>query len=209
MVEVKGMINQIPLTILIGLGSSLSYIAPQIVEKCKLSVDKFENSWLVQLATGVKRRVTCFVKECAIVMDKFETVLKLNVFPLGSYDLLIGMDWLEQHRVVLKCYDKTFTCLKSDEKSVSVKGIPRKTTIRQISALQLKRTVRKGCKAYAVTITDEKSLIKIDKLKLEDIPVLREYVDVFPEEIMGLPLKRELVFTIELVPSAIPSSKAP
>ena len=113
-------------------------------------------------------------------MDKFETLLKLNFFPLGSYDLLIGMDWLEQHRVILNCYDKTFTCLNSDEKPVSVKGIPRKTTVRHISALQLKRAVRKGCKAYAVTITDEESKIKRDKLKLEDIPILKEYVDLFP-----------------------------
>ena len=92
---------------------------------------------------------------------------------------------------------------------VIVKGIPRKTMVRQISALQLKRAVRKGCKAYAVTITDEESKIKTDKLKIEDIPVLKEYVDVFPEEILGLPPKRELDFTIELVPGAVPSSKAP
>ena len=113
-------------------------------------------------------------------MDTLKIVVKLNVLPLGSYDLLIGMDWLEQHRVILNCYDKTFTCLNSEEKPLSVKGILRKTTIRQISALQLKRDVRKGCKAYAVTITDEESLIKTDKLKVEDRPVLREYVDVFP-----------------------------
>ena len=123
--------------------------------------------------------------------------------------LLIGMDWLEQHRVILNCYDKTFTCINSDGKPISVKGIPRKTTIRQISTLQLKRAVIKGCKSYVVTITDEQSLIKIDKLKLEDILVLREYVDVFPEEIPGLPPKRELDFTIELVPGVVPSSKAP
>ena len=49
----------------------------------------------------------------------------------------------------------------------------------------------------------------MDKLKLEDIPVLKEYADVFPKEISGLPPKRELDFTIELVLSAVPSSKAP
>ena len=48
----------------------------------------------------------------------------------------------------------------------------------------------------------------MDKLKLEDIPVLKEYADVFSEEISGLPLKRQLDFTIELVPGAVPSSKA-
>ena len=73
--------------------------------------------------------------------------------------------------------------------------------------MQLKRVVRKGCKYYVVTITEEKNLNKTNKLKLEDIPVLRECVDVFPEEILGLPRKKELDFTIELVPSAVPSSK--
>ena len=63
-------------------------------------------------------------------MDQFETFVKLNVLPLGSYDLLIGMDWLEKHRVILNCYDKTFMCINNDGKSISVKGIPRKTIIR-------------------------------------------------------------------------------
>ena len=114
MVEVEGMIHQTPVTILIDPGASLSYIAPQIVEKCKLSVEKFDSSWLVQLATGEKRKVTYYVKECALLMDDFKTIVKLNVLPLGSYDLLIGMDWLEQHKVVLNCYDKTFTCVNNE-----------------------------------------------------------------------------------------------
>ena len=92
MVEVKGMINKTPVTILIDPGASLSYIAPQIVEKCKLSVEKFENSWLVQLATGAKRKATCFVKKCVVFMVQFETIVKLNVLPLGSYDIL--MVWI-------------------------------------------------------------------------------------------------------------------
>ena len=130
MVEVEGMINQTPITILIDPEASLSYISPKMVEKCKLPIEKFENSWLVQLTTVAKRKLTFFVKECAVVMDQFETIVKLDVLPLSSYDLLIGMDWLEQHRVILNCYDKTFTCINNEEKSISVKGIPRKTTIR-------------------------------------------------------------------------------
>ena len=68
-------------------------------------------------------------------MDQFETSVKLNVLPLGSYDMSIGMDWLEQHRVVLNCFDKTFTCVNNDGELINVKGIPRKTTIRLISVL--------------------------------------------------------------------------
>ena len=69
--------------------------------------------------------------------------------------------------------------------------------------------MRKGCKAFAVTVINEENTNNRDKLKLEDIPILKEYSDVFLEEIMGLPLKWELDFTIELVPGAVPSSKAP
>ena len=111
--------------------------------------------------------------------------------------------------MVLNCFDKTFTCINNDGKLISVKGIPRKIAVRKISTLQLKRAVRKGCKTYVVIVTNEENLNNIDKLKLEDIPVLKEYLNVFPEEILGLPPKRELDFTIELAPSAVPNSKAP
>ena len=88
-------------------------------------------------------------------MDQFETSVKLNVLPLGSYDMLICMDWLEQHRVVLNYFDKTFTCVNNDGETVNVRGIPRKTTIRQISALQLKKAVQKGCKSFTVIVINE------------------------------------------------------
>ena len=89
MVEVEGNINQIPMSILIDPRAILSYIYPNLVEKCKLSVEKFARSWLVQLAIGAKRKVISFVKNCAVTMDQFETSVKLNVLPLGSYDMLI------------------------------------------------------------------------------------------------------------------------
>ena len=165
-----------------------------MVEKCKLSIEKFARSWLVQLATGAKRKVISFVKNCAVTMDQFETSVKLNVLPLGSYDMLIGMDWLEHHRVVLNCFDKTFTSINNDEKLINVRGIPRNIAVKHISALQLKRAIRKGCKAYAVTVIDEENMNNIDKLKLEDIPILKEYVVVFPEEIPGITFEEGIRF---------------
>ena len=69
--------------------------------------------------------------------------------------MLIGMDWLEHHRVVLNCFDKNFTCINNEGEIVTVIGITRKTTIIQISSLQLKRAVQKGCKAFAITIINE------------------------------------------------------
>jgi len=204
MVEVEGMINDKPISILIDPCASLSYVSPSIAESFKLHLNKFKKSWMVQLATGTKRKVVNYVKDCEILMSSFKTQVELNVLPLGSYDVLIGMDWLEKHRVVLNYFEKTFTCLNEEGEIVLVNGIPRKISVRHTSTLQMKRSVRKGCKVFAIHIMNEENKSKEDKVTLENIPSLKEFLDIFPEEIPRLPPKRELDFTIELVPRVVP-----
>jgi len=94
MVEIEGMIKRKPNSILIDPGARLSYVSPRIVESCKLKLDKFEKSWLVQLVTGAKRKVFSYVKDHGMIMNDFKTQVSLNVLLLGSYDILISMDWL-------------------------------------------------------------------------------------------------------------------
>ena len=65
------------------------------------------------------------VVKCPLVMDGLVTWVDLNVLPLGSYDVLIGMDWLEARRVKLDCYNKTFECMNAEGNLVVVKGIPK------------------------------------------------------------------------------------
>ena len=64
------------------------------------------------------------------MMNELNTHVDLNILPLGSYDLLIGIDWLEKQRVMLNCYDKIFTCMDDNGNTIKVKAIPRKVTIR-------------------------------------------------------------------------------
>jgi hypothetical protein len=92
MIEVEGMINNQPFTILIDSGASHSYIDPRVVEIFHLSIRKHEKYWLVQLATGTKRKVTKLVKSCPMEMNGLSIKAELNVFPLCSYDCLVGMD---------------------------------------------------------------------------------------------------------------------
>ena len=105
-------------------------------------------------------------------MSQFKTQVKLNVLPLGSYDVLIGMDFLEKHEVVLKCFEKTFTCLNEKRETIIVKEKPRKISVRHISALQMKKNVRKGCKVFFVHVMrDEHMSNNRFKLKFDDIPI--------------------------------------
>ena len=57
-------------------------------------------------------------------MDGIFTYENLNILPLGSYDILIGMDWLEAHKVKLDCY-KRFECINEEGKPRVIRGIPK------------------------------------------------------------------------------------
>ena len=67
----------------------------------------------------------------------------MNILPLGSYDLLIGINWLEKMNVMMNCWDKTLHCVDEEGKPFILKGKPKPISVRQILALQLKRTARK------------------------------------------------------------------
>jgi hypothetical protein len=63
-VEMEGMITNNLVSILINPGSNLSYIAPKVVDKCKLQPHKHAKPWWVQLATGTKRKVAEVIPAC-------------------------------------------------------------------------------------------------------------------------------------------------
>jgi hypothetical protein len=85
-----------------------------VVGSLQLSRRKHENSWLVQLDTGTKRKFTELVNSCPVDMNGLSTKAELNVLPLSSYDYLIGMDWLDQHYAILDCRNKAFTFLDEE-----------------------------------------------------------------------------------------------
>jgi hypothetical protein len=118
-------------------------------------------------------------------MDGIETKIDLNVLHLRSYDLIIGMEWLEKYVVVVNCKNKTFDCLDELGKRKTIKGIPRSVSL------------RKGWEIYIVHINENQD--KLVKNMLTDDPILREFQDLFPEEILGLPPTRDIDFPIDLV----------
>jgi hypothetical protein len=133
------------------------------------------------------------------------TKVELNILPLGSHDCLIGMDWLDKHHALLDYHNKKFTCLDEGGNQVTVQGIPRAMVVREISATQLKKCYRKGCQLFAAHVGEASSDVVSN---MEDHEVLTKFKDVF-QEVLGLPPKRDIDFSINLMPGATPVSKAP
>ena len=74
-----------------------------------------------------------------------------------------------------------------------------------ISTISARWLLQKGCKGYLAHVVDARS----DEVRLEDVPVVREFLDVFPDDLPGLPPLRETDFPIDLVPGTAPISLPP
>jgi hypothetical protein len=121
--------------------------------------------------------------------------------------MIIWMDWLEQYKGVLDCYTKVLSYKDNLGTARTTQGIPNPILVRQVLAMQLKKCIREGSQVYAIQVMN--LLEKEDNPKLEDFVVLREFRDMFVDEIPELPPRREIDFSIDLLPESTPISKAP
>ena len=117
----------------------------------------------------------------------------------------MGMDWLTKHRAIVDCGQKTVVLRCSDQSEVIIHGIRSIEMSNVISTMQARRFIRKGYEAFLALILDSKR----GQVDVEKIPVVREFPDVFPEELLGIPLEREVDLSIEIVLGTTPVSRAP
>ncbi|GJT73013.1 reverse transcriptase domain-containing protein [Tanacetum coccineum] len=103
----------------------------------------------------------------------------------GSFDVIIGMDWLAYHRALIDCYEKIVRIPLPNGKILEVQGERPEKDLRSLAC------------------------IKADEKKLDDIRVVRDFPEVFPDDLLGLPLVREIEFRIDLIPGASPVVRSP
>ncbi|GJT89226.1 hypothetical protein Tco_1070943 [Tanacetum coccineum] len=78
-----------------------------------------------------------------------------------------------------------------------------------ISCTRTQKYIQKGCQVYLAQVTSKKAEDKSEEKRLEDVPIVREFPEVFPEDLPGLPPARQVEFQIDLVPGAAPVARAP
>ena len=105
------------------------------------------------------------------------------------------MDWLSKHRAIVDCDKKTVLLKCSDLSEVTLHGIRSESILKVISAMEVRCFLRKGCEAFLALILDSKR----EQVNFENILVIREFLDVFPEELSGVPLEREMDLSIKVV----------
>ena len=144
-------------------------------------------------------------KNCPLLVHDREFSFDLIAFPFHEFELILGMDWLSKHRAIVDC-DKKIVLLKcSDLSEVIVQGIRSESIPKVISAMEARHFLRKSCKAFLALILD----FKKEQVNFKNIPMIREFSDVFPKELSRVPLEREVDLSIEVVQGTTPISRAP
>ena len=190
---------------LIDPGSTHLFIRTEHVFDRMPSVEKLPYDMLVTSPLGHSVRVNRVYKNCHLMNHDKEFSADLLALPFHEFDLILGMNWLSKHRAIVDCDKKTVRLKCSDLLEVTVHGIQSGVVSNVISAMQARRLLRKGCEAFLALVLDSKR----GQVDVEKIIVVKEFPNVFPEELPGILPEREVNMSIEVVHGTTPISRAP
>ena len=176
------------LVVLYDSGASHSFISHSCVSALQFPISKLPNDLLVSTPTNKPIKTSQICKNASLRIEGRIFVGNLIYLPLFGLNIILGMDWLSANRVMLSWSDKTIVFSP-------VLSLESATPINLYLSSLVVNYCGKESQGYVLLSTN---VAEVDQ-KLNDIPIVREYPDVFPKITPEFPLGREIEFTIELV----------
>ncbi|GJV43485.1 putative reverse transcriptase domain-containing protein [Tanacetum coccineum] len=172
-------------TILFDSGDDFSFISTKFAPLLNVEPCIVNPGYAIEIANGKSVEVDRVIRDCKLELGN--SLFTIDLIPLGhrSFDVIVGIDWLFKNKAVIVCHEKVV------EIPIDEGGILRVHRER----------IWKAAKALMNA--------KVDEPRISDIPVVRSFIDVFPEDLSGLPPQRQVEFRIDLVPGATPVAKSP
>ena len=166
-----------------------------------LEVETLEESLYVSSPLGIRARIRMIGRGCELEISGTILIVDLTIMDMSEFDVILGMDWLTAYRVVIDCERRRVTAYTQDDTRMVFQGdehdIFPQTVYESMCQEQLAGWL------VSLTLEDEER-------PGSDLPqVVCEYVDVFLDELLGLPPQRVVDFGIELHPGTSPISMTP
>jgi len=170
-----------------------------------LKRNKKWTNYRISLPNRQAKECLVLYRHVPIIIAKHEFPGDLILFNISEFDIILGTDWLIIYRANIDCKDLKVTLRDVESWEVCFYGGRLRNECSIISIVKASKMLRQGCIGYLCYATE----IKEEEIKIENIHVVCEFPDVFPEELPTLPPQRKIDFKIELIPGAQPISKAP
>ncbi|XP_073133557.1 uncharacterized protein [Henckelia pumila] len=158
------------------------------------------------IVTGEELSSDLIIRGCSIQMQGQELHADLIILKMSDFDVIFGMDWLSCYEATIDCKRRTVSLKTKNGESFLFHATPKNNSSLLISVGKAWELLSKGCAGFLASFTCNQ---EFPRPKLEDVEVVRDFSDVFPDDIAGLPPAREVEFGIELMPKTQPVSKAP
>ncbi|GJZ55040.1 putative reverse transcriptase domain-containing protein [Tanacetum coccineum] len=166
-------------------GADYSFVSTTFIPLLGLEPSDLGFRYEIEIASGQLVEIDKVIKGCKLEIEGHVFDIDLIPFGHGSFDVIIGMDWLSNYKAEIICHEKVVRIPLPDGKVLRVLG---------------ERPKEKARLLMSAKASDKKQ---------EEIVVVRDFPEVFPDDLSGLPPLWEIEFRIELIPGAIPIAKSP
>ncbi|KAJ9544258.1 hypothetical protein OSB04_023965 [Centaurea solstitialis] len=199
------LLNNYPASVLFDSGADRSYVSLEFRPKINKKSQNLREEHVIEYYNGELVKASKVVKKCTLSLVGKDFSIDLIPIKIRSFDIIIGMDWMSNHRATICCAENIVVVALSEGGVLEVHGEKPKRDIKIVSYMKMRSHLRKECIAFMAHVVDKKAKDK----RIQYIHVVREFPEVFPEELPGLPPYRQVEFHIDLVPGAAPVAKSP
>nr|GEZ69000.1 putative reverse transcriptase domain-containing protein [Tanacetum cinerariifolium] len=204
------LLNNCYASMLFDSGADRSFMSTTFSALLDVAPSTLDTSYAVELADRRVSKTNIILRGCTLGLLGHPFNIYLMTVELGSFDVIIGMDWLVKYHVLIICDEKVVRIPYGD-KVLIIRGdnCDGGSKLNIISCTKTQKYIQKGCQVYLAQVTSKKAKDKSKEKRLEDVPIIRKFPEVFPEDLPGFPPARQVEFQIDLVPSAAPVVRAP
>ncbi|GJX48796.1 putative reverse transcriptase domain-containing protein [Tanacetum coccineum] len=199
-------------SVLFDTSADRSFVSTSFSSQIDITPSTLDHYYDVELADGRIIGLNTILRGCTLNILNHPFNIDLMPVELGSFDAIIGMDWLAKYQAIIVCAEKIVRIPWGNE-TLIVHGdeINRghEARLHIISYSKTQEYMLKGCPVFLANVNTKETEDKSKKKRLEDVPIIRDFPDVFPEDLPGLPLTRQVEFQIDLITGAAPVARAP
>ncbi|GJY74638.1 putative reverse transcriptase domain-containing protein [Tanacetum coccineum] len=198
--------------ILFDTGADRSFVSNTFSALINITPTTLENHYDIELANGKIIGVNTIIRGCTLNFMNHPFNIDLMPVPLGSFDVIIGMDWLTKYHGVI-IYDEKIVRVPFGREMLIFQGNRNnqreESRLNIISCTKAQEYLSKGCDVFLAHITMKEAKDKLEGKRLEDVPIVRDFPEVFPEDLPGILPAQQVEFQIDLVPGVAPVARAP
>ncbi|GJZ69020.1 putative reverse transcriptase domain-containing protein [Tanacetum coccineum] len=198
--------------ILFDTGADRSFVSTAFSSQIDITPTTLDHYYDVELADEKIIGINTIIRGCTLNFLNHPFNIDLMHVEIGSFDVIIGMDWLAKYHAVIVCAEKIIRIPWGNETLIvhgdgSDRG--NETRLNIISCTKTQKYMLKGCHVFLALVTTKKTEDKPEGKRLEDVPIVLDFPEVFPEDLPGLPPTRQVEFQIDLIPGVAPVARAP